>query len=93
MPSTTYGAVSSVEAAAAGAIGAVAATTAAANTNVSRYATDSRIRSIVDSREVTIVPNLNPDGAEYDIATGTDRYWRKNRQPTGKIVGSWSPLW
>ena len=25
--------------------------------------------------------NLNPDGGEYDIATGSYRSWRKNRQP------------
>jgi carboxypeptidase T len=25
--------------------------------------------------------NLNPDGSEYDIATGVYRSWRKNRQP------------
>ena len=47
----------------------------------SRYATDARIKGIVDSREIWIVPNLNPDGSEYDIATGTYRSWRKNRQP------------
>ncbi|HWK28110.1 MAG TPA: M14 family metallopeptidase [Solirubrobacter sp.] len=47
----------------------------------SRYATDGRIRGIVDSREIWIVPNVNPDGSEYDIATGSYRSWRKNRQP------------
>ena len=26
-------------------------------------------------------PNMNPDGSEYDIATGSYRSWRKNRQP------------
>jgi carboxypeptidase T len=39
------------------------------------------IRSLVYSRQIYIVPSLNPDGSEYDIATGTFRYWRKNRQP------------
>ncbi|HEY2948001.1 MAG TPA: M14 family metallopeptidase, partial [Micromonosporaceae bacterium] len=47
----------------------------------SKYATDSRIKNIVDSRELTIVPSVNPDGAEYDVATGSYRSWRKNRQP------------
>jgi hypothetical protein len=28
-----------------------------------------------------MVFDLNPDGGEYDIATGTYRSWRKNRQP------------
>ncbi|GIE95679.1 carboxypeptidase T [Paractinoplanes rishiriensis] len=45
------------------------------------YATDSRVKSIVDSREIWIIPQVNPDGSEYDIATGSYRSWRKNRQP------------
>ncbi|WP_062429184.1 M14 family zinc carboxypeptidase [Herbidospora daliensis] len=45
------------------------------------YGSDSRITNIVDSREIWIVPNMNPDGSEYDIATGSYRSWRKNRQP------------
>jgi carboxypeptidase T len=45
------------------------------------YATDRGIRDLVDSREIWIVPDLNPDGGEYDIATGSYRSWRKNRQP------------
>ncbi len=27
------------------------------------------------------MPTVNPDGSEYDIATGSYRSWRKNRQP------------
>ncbi|SCF10975.1 Zinc carboxypeptidase [Micromonospora matsumotoense] len=45
------------------------------------YGSDSRITSIVNSREIWIVPTVNPDGSEYDIATGSYRSWRKNRQP------------
>ncbi|MFF9621741.1 M14 family metallopeptidase [Streptomyces griseosporeus] len=45
------------------------------------YGTDSRVTSMVNSREIWIVPDLNPDGGEYDIATGSYRSWRKNRQP------------
>jgi carboxypeptidase T len=45
------------------------------------YASDSRIRGVVDSREIWIVPSVNPDGSEYDVATGRYRSWRKNRQP------------
>lgn len=48
---------------------------------VDNYGTDSRITNIVNSRELYIVFNLNPDGGEYDIATGSYRSWRKNRQP------------
>ncbi|MBD0711647.1 MULTISPECIES: M14 family metallopeptidase [unclassified Streptomyces] len=45
------------------------------------YGTDPRITSMVNGREIWIVPDLNPDGGEYDIATGSYRSWRKNRQP------------
>ncbi|MET7398002.1 M14 family zinc carboxypeptidase [Dactylosporangium sp. NPDC005572] len=45
------------------------------------YGTDARITSVVNSREIWIVPDMNPDGGEYDIATGSYRSWRKNRQP------------
>ncbi|MGW7421345.1 M14 family metallopeptidase [Streptomyces sp. NPDC054813] len=45
------------------------------------YGSDSRVTNIVNSREIWIVPDLNPDGGEYDIATGSYRSWRKNRQP------------
>ncbi|HEV2783773.1 MAG TPA: M14 family metallopeptidase, partial [Actinophytocola sp.] len=43
--------------------------------------TDAQVRNMVNSREIWIVPDLNPDGGEYDIATGSYRSWRKNRQP------------
>ncbi|GGK85184.1 carboxypeptidase T [Sphaerisporangium melleum] len=45
------------------------------------YASDSRVAGLVNSREIWILPDLNPDGGEYDIATGSYRSWRKNRQP------------
>jgi carboxypeptidase T len=52
------------------------------NELVNRYrANDPRIVNIVSTREIYIVFNLNPDGGEYDIATGSYRSWRKNRQP------------
>ncbi|GHF61015.1 carboxypeptidase T [Streptomyces mashuensis] len=46
-----------------------------------QYGKDARVTKLLDSRVVWIVPDLNPDGGEYDIATGTYRNWRKNRQP------------
>nr|MBA3747212.1 zinc carboxypeptidase [Solirubrobacterales bacterium] len=46
-----------------------------------QHATDARIRNVVDTREIWIVPSVNPDGAEFDVATGSYVYWRKNRQP------------
>ncbi|MFF8830370.1 M14 family metallopeptidase [Streptomyces sp. NPDC015131] len=45
------------------------------------YGSDPRVTSAVNNREIWIVPDLNPDGGEYDIASGSYRSWRKNRQP------------
>ena len=45
------------------------------------YGVDQQITDLVNSREIWIVFDMNPDGGEYDIATGTYRSWRKNRQP------------
>ena len=45
------------------------------------YGKDARITSIVNTREVWIIPTVNPDGAEYDIGGGRFHFWRKNRQP------------
>jgi carboxypeptidase T len=36
---------------------------------------------LVNTRQIYIVPSLNPDGAEWDIHTGNYLFWRKNRQP------------
>ena len=49
------------------------------------YGTDQQITDLVNTREIYIIFTTNPDGSEYDIATGTYRSWRKNRQPN---VGS-----
>jgi carboxypeptidase T len=64
------------------------------------YGTDSRITNLVNSREIWIAPDMNPDGGEYDIATGSYRSWRKNRQPNAgsSNVGTdlnrnWSYQW
>ena len=51
------------------------------NELTSKYATDSRVKNMVDNREIWIVFMVNPDGVEYDVATGAYRMWRKNRQP------------
>ncbi len=45
------------------------------------YASDTRVRNVVNSREIWVIPSVNPDGSEYDVATGSYRSWRKNRQP------------
>jgi hypothetical protein len=51
-------------------------------TLVDGYGVDPRVTRIVDSREVTIAFNLNPDGSEHDHTASGYRSWRKNRQPT-----------
>jgi hypothetical protein len=47
----------------------------------SRYASDTRIRNIVNSREIWFIFAVNPDGWAYDLNGSTYRGWRKNRQP------------
>jgi hypothetical protein len=46
------------------------------------------VRWLAYSRQIYIFPSLNPDGSEYDIATGNFRMWRKNRQPNAQAVGT-----
>lgn len=47
-----------------------------------RYALDSRIKNLVDNREIYIIPCMNPDGWEYNRSTnsGGGGLWRKNRK-------------
>jgi hypothetical protein len=54
------------------------------------YGSDPGVTTAVDSRELWIVFNVNPDGSEHDIATGAYRFWRKNRQrtPGSSAVGT-----
>ena len=51
------------------------------NELTSRYGTDTRVTNAVNTREIWIVPSINPDGAEFDVSTGSYAMWRKNRQP------------
>jgi carboxypeptidase T len=53
-----------------------------------QYGTDPQITDLVNTREVYIIFTSNPDGSEYDIATGSYRSWRKNRQPTSGFYGT-----
>ena len=54
------------------------------------YGANQQITDLVNNREIWMVFDLNPDGGEYDIATGTYRSWRKNRQPNAgsTVVGT-----
>jgi carboxypeptidase T len=45
------------------------------------YGSNQEITDLVDSREIWIIFNVNPDGGEYDLTGSPYRAWRKNRQP------------
>jgi hypothetical protein len=45
------------------------------------YGADSLVTALVDSREIWIVPLVNPDGHQYVV--DTDPMWRKNRRDNG----------
>ncbi|MCX6030100.1 MAG: M14 family zinc carboxypeptidase [Chloroflexi bacterium] len=47
------------------------------------YGRDPVLTNLVNTREIWVLPNVNPDGGEYDVASGFYQYWRKNRQPNG----------
>jgi hypothetical protein len=48
---------------------------------LSRYATDPKVKAWVDSTEIWVLPNHNPDGTDYVFTT--DSNWRKNRRNNG----------
>jgi len=52
------------------------------------YGLRGDITNLVNEREIWILPNVNPDGGEYDrIGNGWYRSWRKNRRHNGD--GTW----
>ncbi|WP_162915740.1 M14 family zinc carboxypeptidase [Paraflavitalea soli] len=52
---------------------------------VENYATDNRIKELVDSRELFFLPCVNPDGYRYNetSAPSGGGMWRKNRRNNG----------
>ncbi len=44
---------------------------------------DSQISKLLTHRDIWIIPMVNPDGVEFDIATNEYRMWRKNRRNNG----------
>lgn len=48
---------------------------------------DRQMAEMLASRDIWIVPMINPDGVEWDIASGKYRMWRKNRRNNGD--GTW----
>ncbi len=51
------------------------------------YGHEGEATNLVNQRDIWILPNLNPDGSEYDITAGFPAYWRKNRRNNGN--GTW----
>lgn len=50
---------------------------------------DPQIKKYIDRLDIYVIPMLNPDGVEYDIARGSYRWWRKNTNKLGgnSVVG------
>lgn len=40
---------------------------------------NQKVVSLINSRDIHIIPVVNPDGMEYDIKDGSYKMWRKNR--------------
>lgn len=47
------------------------------------------IKKYIDTLDIYLIPMLNPDGVEYDIQTGSYKWWRKNTNKidSTKVVG------
>jgi carboxypeptidase T len=45
-----------------------------------RNRNDATIKNLLNSRDIWIIPLVNPDGAEYDISSNRYKVWRKNRR-------------
>lgn len=43
------------------------------------YGSDPVVTTLMDSREIFVIPSVNPDGAEFDITDGRYHGWRKTR--------------
>ncbi|MCK1813345.1 M14 family metallopeptidase [Streptomyces sp. XM4011] len=66
----------------------------------SGYGSDARITRLLDTREIWLIPSVNPDGKTYDTESGAFRSWRKNRQPNAgsSAIGTdlnrnWDYMW
>eukprot|EP00002_Diphylleia_rotans_P028285 TRINITY_DN570_c0_g1_i1.p2 TRINITY_DN570_c0_g1~~TRINITY_DN570_c0_g1_i1.p2 ORF type:complete len:431 (-),score=83.36 TRINITY_DN570_c0_g1_i1:84-1376(-) len=67
-----------------------------ANELVTKYSSDSTVRTVVDKFDWVIVTVLNPDGYIYSF--NNDRMWRKNRRVNGLCAGvdtnrNWGYQW
>jgi carboxypeptidase T len=41
---------------------------------------DAALKPLLESRDIWIIPMVNPDGAEFDISSNRYKWWRKNRR-------------
>lgn len=60
------------------------------------YATDPRVKNLVDNRQIYIIPCMNPDGWEYNYTLDNDGGgdWRKNRNGNGVDLNrNWGVNW
>lgn len=48
---------------------------------------NQRIVDLIESRDIHIIPVVNPDGKEYDISGNSYAHWRKNRRNNGRDYG------
>lgn len=47
---------------------------------ISAYRSNNeRVKTLIENRDIHIIPAVNPDGLEYDVASGSYKMWRKNR--------------
>ena len=53
-----------------------------ANDLLQNYGAEGEATNLIDNRDIWILPNLNPDGSEYDIDQWQFQppFWRKNRR-------------
>ncbi len=57
---------------------------------LARFLLESRDPAVIDlvnRRDIFIIPQVNPDGSEFDIASGRYQSWRKNRRADNKCAG------
>jgi hypothetical protein len=47
----------------------------------SQYGSDAALTELLDTRELWIIPSVNPDGKAYDTESGEFQMWRLNREP------------
>lgn len=50
------------------------------------YGKDDRITNLVNNRVIYFIPQLNPDGAHWDLKGQEFQMWRKNRRPGGSYL-------